>query len=86
MQFIKGPYILFASQYDSWQLPFDLSTSPNKTSLPPYVDSKLFYADLFGELSQSLMRGLPSNIDTEVQKGQVCTTSGSSSSTSNGEK
>ncbi len=80
MQFVKGPYILFASQYDSWQLPFDLSTSPNQTFPPPYVGNKLFYAELFGELSQSLMRGLPSKIDFEALEGQVCNTSSSRNS------
>jgi len=53
MPFLKTPYILYASQYDEFQL------SENLCHGPPFSSGETAYADEFAALTRELVGSLP---------------------------
>jgi hypothetical protein len=61
MPFIRTPYLLSASQFDRYQLPY------NEGSAPPYANAHLAYANSFQASILGVVRALP----TEQQPGSA---------------
>eukprot|EP00656_Telonema_subtile_P041963 TRINITY_DN47329_c0_g1_i1.p1 TRINITY_DN47329_c0_g1~~TRINITY_DN47329_c0_g1_i1.p1 ORF type:complete len:140 (+),score=27.43 TRINITY_DN47329_c0_g1_i1:120-539(+) len=56
MPFVSTPYLIMASQYDSWQLRFDVCDDMLGCVIPA---AALPYTDGYGMLVQQYMNGLP---------------------------
>ena len=56
MPFLKTPYFITASQYDSWQLRFDVCNDLLGCEIP---SEALPYVDTYGKLLQQYMNALP---------------------------